>query len=74
MARHPGRELSEGRKVPVELCRQILAEESTRLHASLGAVAFEAGRFTAAAKLLDDITTAPQFATFLTLAAYRELE
>jgi len=72
--RHPGGVLSDGRKVTVELFRQILGEESTRLHASLGAVAFEAGRFTAAAKLLDDITTAPQFATFLTLAAYRELE
>jgi hypothetical protein len=39
----------------------------------MGEAAFVAGKYSAAAALLDEITTAPEFATFLTLAAYREL-
>jgi malate synthase len=50
-----------------------LRAELARLQAALGEAAFIAGKYSEAATLLDEITTAPEFATFLTLAAYREL-
>ena len=39
----------------------------------LGEAAYAQGNFDRAAKLLDEITTAPDFSEFLTLAAYRQL-
>jgi malate synthase len=71
--RHPRGVLSDGRRVTVELFRQILAEEQAGLQRSLGASAYAAGNFERASQLLDAITTGEEFATFLTLAAYREL-
>ncbi len=71
--RHPGGVLADGRKVTADLFRQELRAEVARLREALGEAAFVAGKYTEAAALLDEITTAPEFATFLTLAAYREL-
>jgi malate synthase len=71
--RHPGGVLADGRKVTAELFRSELRAELARLQAALGEAAFIAGKYSEAATLLDEITTAPEFATFLTLAAYREL-
>jgi malate synthase len=72
--RHAGGVLDDGRKITAELFREVLATECKTLRARLGETAYSAGRFDGAARLLDEITTAPEFATFLTLAAYRELE
>jgi len=69
----PGRRACHGRKVTAELFRSELHAELARLRTALGESAFVAGKYTEAAALLDEITTAPEFATFLTLAAYREL-
>ena len=71
--RHPGGVLADGRKVTAELFRSELRAELARLQTAMGEAAFVAGKYSAAAALLDEITTAPEFATFLTLAAYREL-
>ncbi len=71
--RHPGGVLADGRKVTAELFRQELHTELARLRESFGETVFVAGKYTEAAALLDEITTASEFATFLTLAAYREL-
>lgn len=71
--RHPRGVLADGRRVTVELFRSMLDEERARLRAELGAARYAAGHFDEAAKLVDEITTAPEFQTFLTLAAYREL-
>jgi malate synthase len=62
--RHPTGVLDDGRKVTVDLFRQLLAEERARLQ----------GNFDEAAALVDQIATAPDFATFLTLAAYERLQ
>jgi malate synthase len=62
--RHPTGVLDDGRKVTVELFRELLAEERARLQ----------GDFDVAAALVDQITTAPEFATFLTLSAYERLQ
>jgi len=72
--RHPRGVLDDGRKVTVELFRQIVAEELAKLRAALGDAAFAAGNFEHAAKLIDGITTAESFETFLTLPAYRAID
>jgi len=71
---HPRGVLEDGRKITAELFRAELAAEQQRLREWLGESAYTAGRYEQAAALLDGITTAPEFATFLTLAAYRELD
>ena len=71
---HPRGVLEDGRKITAELFRAELAAEQQRLRQWLGESAYAAGRYEQAAALLDGITTASEFATFLTLAAYRELD
>jgi malate synthase len=72
--RHPRGVLDDGRKVTVELFRQITQEELAKLRLRLGEAAFAAGNFERAAKLIDGITTAESFETFLTLPAYRAID
>ena len=70
---HPAGRLADGRRVTAELFSALLAEEQARLRVSLGDPVYAAGHFDHAARILAEITTAPEFASFLTLAAYREL-
>jgi malate synthase len=72
--RHPKGVLDDGRKVTVELFRQIMREELATLRAQLGDAAYGAGNYERAAKLIDRITTAEKFETFLTLPAYDEID
>jgi malate synthase len=72
--RHPRGVLEDGRKVTATLFREVLADEQTRLRGALGAYAYRVGHFDAAAGLLDRITTAAQFESFLTVPAYRALD
>jgi malate synthase len=71
--RHPGGVLEDGRKVTATMFRDLLAAEQKRLAVELGEQAWTRGNFKRAGQLLDEITTSEEFATFLTLAAYREL-
>ncbi|HEY4214901.1 MAG TPA: malate synthase A [Steroidobacteraceae bacterium] len=71
---HPRGVLTDGRRVTSDLFRQYLKEESGRLSAKLGAQAYAQGHFDEAATLLDQITTARDFQSFLTLGAYRKLD
>jgi malate synthase len=71
---HPTGVLDDGRKVTVELYRQITGEELAKLRKQLGEAAFAAGNYERAAKILDAITTADAFETFLTLPAYRAID
>src|SRR5262249_42590477 len=71
---HPGGVLTDGRRVTADLFRQYLKEEQQRLASKLGAAAYTKGHFDDAATLLDQITTAPEFSSFLTLSAYRKLD
>ncbi len=71
--RDPGGVLADGRRVTVDLFREVLAAEQARLRDELGDAAWSAANYPLAGRLVDEITTAPGFATFLTLAAYREL-
>jgi malate synthase len=72
--RHPRGVLDDGRRVTEAMVRRISQEEQARLRAELGDAAFDAGHFARAASMLDSITTAPVFETFLTLPAYRAID
>jgi len=72
--RHPKGVLDDGRKVTVELFRQVTREELAKLRNELGEAAFAAGNFERAAGIIDEITTAETFETFLTLPAYRAID
>jgi malate synthase len=71
--KHPAGKLDDGRKVTVELFRKIMREELDKLAAAVGAKAYAAGNYERAATLIDSITTAPDFGTFITLPAYQEI-
>jgi malate synthase len=65
--RSPKGVLEDGRKISIELVRQIIGEELTKVKDS-GAV----GQFDRAAKIFDDLVANDQFAEFLTLPLYEE--
>jgi malate synthase len=71
--KHPGGKLDDGRKVTAELFRAVTSEELAKLKAQVGDKAFANGNYERAAGLIDKITTAPQFETFITLPAYQEI-
>lgn len=71
--KHPAGKLDDGRKVTAELFRTVTREELDKLRAQLGEKQYAAGNYERAAALLDKVTTAPQFETFITLPAYQEI-
>jgi len=71
---HPNAVLADGRRVSLELVRETLASELVRLRTQLGDAAFNAGQFEPAAQLLDRLTADLQFAPFLTLLAYDQID
>jgi malate synthase len=71
--RSPKGVLDDGRKVTVELFRALAAEELPKVKTHLGEEAWRAGRYEAAAKLFDRITTG-EYVEFLTLPAYDEID
>jgi malate synthase len=72
--RHPKGVLDDGRKITVDLFRQVTREELAKLRAQLGEAAFASGNYERAAEIIDGITTAEKFETFLTLPAYRAID
>lgn len=70
--RSPKGVLNDGRKVTVELFRQMLPEELAKVREILGP-AYDDGRYEEAAELFDEITTDPNFVEFLTLPAYERI-
>lgn len=71
--RSPKGVLDDGRKVTVELFRQLLADELPKVRATLGEDAWRAGRYEDGAKLFEKIT-AGEYVEFLTLPAYDSIE
>ncbi len=71
---HPKGVLSDGRKVTVELFRELEKDELEKIRSRVGEEQFAAGKFRAAAEILDTIITDDQFVEFLTLPAYKYLE
>ncbi|GGL60157.1 malate synthase A [Sporolactobacillus putidus] len=71
--RHPKGVLEDGRKVTVELYKQIRAEEMQKLKQQFGETGFVSGKFEEAAGLFDELTLSDDFADFLTLPGYARL-
>ncbi len=65
--------LSDGRRVTVQLCRALLAEELASIAAQIGAERYAAGRFKEASDLFTGLIETDEFAEFLTLPGYRLL-
>jgi malate synthase len=72
--RHPKGVLTDGRKVTVDLFRQLVTEEMEKIQAIIGPERYAARHFTLANLIFDQITTANQFVEFLTLPAYEYLD
>src|SRR5438270_7231984 len=72
--RHPKGILADGRKVTVELFRDLSRDELEKIKAAIGEQQYASRPFDKAARLLDEIITSEQFVEFLTLPAYKYLE
>ena len=68
--RHPTGVLTDGRKVTVELFRQILDEEIENIRREVGEDRFAKGRFAEAKQIMDRMCTDAECADFLTLPSY----
>jgi len=67
--RSPKGMLEDGRKVTVELFRQLLGEELAKVKA-----AYSEGKYDEGAKLFERITSDDKYVEFLTLPAYQQLD
>jgi malate synthase len=65
--------LDDGRKVTVDMFRQMLPEELERIKELLGP-AYVQGRYDEAAELFDQLTTSDTFVEFLTLPGYERID
>jgi malate synthase len=65
--------LDDGRVVTPELFKTIYADEMVKVRDSVGAAAYEGGRFGDAIQLFSDMSLSADFEEFLTLPAYRLL-
>jgi malate synthase len=72
--RHESGRLEDGRRVTIELLRQVLREELDKIRGAVGDQAFRGGKYELAAQLFDSLATSDQFVDFLTLPAYDHLE
>jgi malate synthase len=68
--RSPKGVLDDGRKVTVDLFRQVLSEEVGKMRSIVGEEQYAQGNYRLAADLFDKITTSETFAEFLTLPGY----
>src|SRR5579885_275277 len=68
--RHPRGMLTDGRKVTVELFRELAADELAKIEQRLGKEQYAERHFAQASKLFDNLTTDDQFVEFLTLPGY----
>jgi malate synthase len=71
---HTAGVLDDGRRVTLELVRDFMGQELKRLRDKLGDAQFGSGHYEHAARLVDELTARAEFSTFLTLAAYREID
>jgi malate synthase len=68
---HPKGVLEDGRKVTLELFRQLMGEELGKLEVTLGEANYQKRKFDIATRILDEIISSDNFVEFLTLPAYQ---
>ena len=71
---HPEGKLDDGRKVTLDLFRDVKREELGKIRQAVGDDRFKTGNYDRAAALFDDIIANPDLAEFLTLRAYEQLD
>ena len=71
---HPKGVLADGRKLTVDLYRELAHDELSKLESALGAEQYAASKFATASALFDRLSTDDQFTDFLTLPAYEYLD
>jgi malate synthase len=71
---HPEGKLEDGRKVTLEMVREVLDEELDKLREAVGEAQFSKNNYKNAARLFDQIIADEQLADFLTLRAYEYLD
>lgn len=71
---HPQGTLTDGRKVTLELFRDIKQEELQKIRNTVGEERFAAGNYEKAATLFDEIISNTELEEFLTLRAYDHLK
>ncbi|RYL93396.1 malate synthase A [Sporolactobacillus sp. THM7-4] len=71
--RHPKGILDDGRKVTVEIYKQMKEEEMQILKQQFGEVIYASGKFQEAGRLFDELTLSDEFADFLTGPGYELL-
>ena len=67
---HHKARLSDGRVIDFGLCQTVIQEELAKMRHAAGDQQFQAGKYSEAAKLLQDLIQSPNFIEFLTLPAY----
>lgn len=72
--RHPKGVLDDGRKVTVELFKQILEEELQKIKESVGEERYNSGKYQQASELFSKLTISDEFEDFLTLPGYAYLD
>ncbi|MGD9175640.1 MAG: malate synthase A, partial [Desulfobacterales bacterium] len=71
---HPDGVLSDGRKVTLDLFREVMEEELQKIKKAIGKEHFASGNYELAARLFDDIIANEELEEFLTLRAYEHLD
>ena len=66
--------LDDGRKITVDLTRQLIGEELDKIKASYGPEKYAQRNFARAVELFETLTTSSQFSEFLTLPGYGYLD
>jgi malate synthase len=70
---HPKGILDDGRKVTIELYKELARDELEKIKTAVGEQQFARRKFQTAAQIFDSIITDDQFVEFLTLPAYKYL-
>lgn len=71
---HHGAQLNDGRKITVELIREIIASELQHIRSVVGEGRFDNGKFPLAAEIFEQMMTSSELQDFLTLAAYSHIQ
>ena len=71
---HPEGVLSDGRKITLEMFREVMNEELQKIRQTVGEQHYAAGHYEKAAELFDNIISNSELEEFLTLRAYEFLD
>lgn len=70
---HPSAALEDGRKISVELYREMVPEELEKIKMFFGEKLYAERKFDVASEIMETLSCQPQFTDFLTLLAYKYL-